>query len=202
MAHKLRPDRNKLLCAATALRKESGVQARFLLGPAGSGKTFRCLAEIRSALQQQSKGPPPYEGRPLVLLAPKQAPENLAPTIAIAWKDTAEAARAVTAAMPLLMKADKVLILAAEESGGSTASLESAKRLVQQMRWHGISAEAHHVSPAGRSVADAIAHIAQERKADLLVMGAYGHSRFRELVLGGVTRDVLRECRLPVLLFH
>jgi ATP-dependent helicase/nuclease subunit B len=63
----LQPDRNKLLSATAALREQSGVHVRFLLGPAGSGKTFRCLAEIRSALREDASGPP------LILLAPKQA---------------------------------------------------------------------------------------------------------------------------------
>ena len=67
MMQKMHPHSNKLLCATAALREKSGVQARFLLGPAGSGKTFRCLAEIRAALRENADGPP------LVLLAPKQA---------------------------------------------------------------------------------------------------------------------------------
>jgi len=57
---------NKFLCAVASLREKCGVQARFLLGPAGSGKTFRCLAEIRAALREGAEGPP------LILLAPKQ----------------------------------------------------------------------------------------------------------------------------------
>ena len=63
----MRPDPDKFLCAGGSLRETSGVQARFLLGPAGSGKTFRCLAEIRAALRENAGGPP------LILLAPKQA---------------------------------------------------------------------------------------------------------------------------------
>ena len=58
MTQKMHPGPNKLLCAAAALREKSGVQARFLLGPAGSGKTFRCLAEIRAALRN-ADGPLP-----------------------------------------------------------------------------------------------------------------------------------------------
>lgn len=77
MMQKMHPDPKKLLCAVMTLREKSGVQARFLLGPAGSGKTFRCLAEIRAALQQDAQGlsaaPEQREGRPLILLAPKQA---------------------------------------------------------------------------------------------------------------------------------
>ena len=67
MAVKIQPNSNKCLSALTTLRKKSGVQVRFLLGPAGSGKTFRCLAEVRAALRENAEGPP------LTLLAPKQA---------------------------------------------------------------------------------------------------------------------------------
>jgi ATP-dependent helicase/nuclease subunit B len=77
MMQKLHPSPHKLLCAVTALREKSGVQVRFLLGPAGSGKTFRCLAEIRAALLKRSRipraAPEPCEDGPLVLLTPKQA---------------------------------------------------------------------------------------------------------------------------------
>lgn len=73
----MRPDRNKLLCATAALGEKSGVPVRFLLGPAGSGKTFRCLAEIRAALEKRARGrsavPECPEDGTLVLLAPKQA---------------------------------------------------------------------------------------------------------------------------------
>ena len=67
MMQKMHSGSNKLLCPTVALREKSGVQARFLLGPAGSGKTFRCLAEIRAALRENADGPP------LILLVPKQA---------------------------------------------------------------------------------------------------------------------------------
>ncbi len=67
MTVKIQPNPTKCLCALVSLREKSGVQARFLLGPAGSGKTFRCLAEIRATLRENAGGPP------LILLAPKQA---------------------------------------------------------------------------------------------------------------------------------
>lgn len=83
-------------------------------------------------------------GRP-VLLAPHQTLENLAPTMAIAWKETAEAARAITAAMPLLAKADRIHILSVEDGLGSAATMESAERVARQLRWHGLNSEAHYV---------------------------------------------------------
>jgi nucleotide-binding universal stress UspA family protein len=140
-------------------------------------------------------------GKPVVV-APEKAPENLAPTIAIAWKETAEAARAVTAAMPLLERASKVLLIGADEGSGPDAVIESTGKMVETLAWHGIKAEAHCVNPSGRSVAGAILQCALGNKADLLVMGAYGHSRVREFILGGVTRDVLSQCSLPVFLYH
>jgi nucleotide-binding universal stress UspA family protein len=135
-------------------------------------------------------------GRPVVL-APKQALESLVSTIAVAWKNSPEAARALTAAMPLLAKADKILVFAVDEGRGRDATIGSAECIAQYLHWHGLSADAHYVVPDECSVVDAIAQAALNNRADLLVMGGYGHSRVRELVLGGVTRDVLNDCPLP-----
>jgi nucleotide-binding universal stress UspA family protein len=140
-------------------------------------------------------------GRP-ILVAPDKAPHNLTPSIAIAWKETAEAARAITAAMPLLGRASKVILIGADEGSGPDPVIVSTGRMVEALAWHGIKAEAHCVNPGGRGVAGALVQCALGNKADLLVMGAYGHSRVREFILGGVTREILRECALPVFLFH
>jgi nucleotide-binding universal stress UspA family protein len=80
--------------------------------------------------------------------------------------------------------------------------MESAERVAQQLRWHGLNIEAHYVIAGDHTVGDAIVKTARDNRADLIVSGAYGHSRLRELVLGGVTRDLLRESLLPVFLFH
>src|SRR6185503_17067135 len=86
-------------------------------------------------------------GRPL-LLAPSRAPETVGSTIAIAWKDSPEAARAVTTAMPFLSRAGRVLILTAnEETERSPSEIESAEKVVTQLRWNGIGAEARSVIP-------------------------------------------------------
>src|SRR5262249_4575999 len=94
-------------------------------------------------------------GRP-VLIAPREAPENLAPTIAFAWKETAEAARALTAAMPLLRKADKIVVLSAEEGKGRAATEASANRIGHSLRWHHLSIENDYVDARGKNVADAL----------------------------------------------
>jgi nucleotide-binding universal stress UspA family protein len=141
-------------------------------------------------------------GRPL-LLAPPRPPETLGSTIAIAWKDTPEAARALTAAMPLLSRASRIVVLSAnEDSDKAGITIESAEKIVTQLRWNGRSAEARYVVPGGRALPDAVLETAAALGADVLVMGGYGHSRVRELVFGGFTRQVLAASPLPVFLFH
>jgi nucleotide-binding universal stress UspA family protein len=141
-------------------------------------------------------------GRP-VLLAPKTPLSGVGSAIAIAWKETAEAARAVTASMPFLQRATRVVVLAAtEKSEEAGQSKDSADRLASQLRRSGIHADARSVSKTESPVTETLLKAAHDSGADLLVMGAYSHSRVRELVFGGFTRDVLKACDLPVLMLH
>ena len=141
-------------------------------------------------------------GRP-VLLVPEKALTDLGTTIAIAWKEKPEAARAVTAAMPLLRQAKKVVVLsAAETKADSEKSCRSAELLSAQLRHHGIVATIKSLPLSTGGGTKALLEAAKSADADLLVMGAYGHSRMRELVFGGFTREVLKECSLPVLMLH
>jgi nucleotide-binding universal stress UspA family protein len=140
-------------------------------------------------------------GRP-VLLAPERAPETLGTTIAIAWKDAPEAARALSASAGVLEKARKVVVLGAEEDGAKTDAAESARQIAALLHSNGLKAEAQYVASGGQPLPKAILSAAGACGADLLVMGAYGHSRARELVFGGFTRAVLVSSPLPVLLFH
>jgi nucleotide-binding universal stress UspA family protein len=141
-------------------------------------------------------------GRP-VLVPASSGNTAFGRTIAIAWKDSAEAARAVTAAMPMLAEANRVIVICADETGNAAAArLKAAERLAHQLRWHGIKGEGRIVVPGGRATAAAVIEEAATLCADMVVMGAYGHSRAREIVFGGVTRDVLKAAALPVLLCH
>jgi nucleotide-binding universal stress UspA family protein len=141
-------------------------------------------------------------GRP-VILAPEKASKSLTKTIAIAWKNTPEAARAITAAMPLLTKAERIEVLSAnEEDTRAMECVDCSDGVVQQLRWHGLNASSHFVIPAGRTVPHAILESAHGVKADLLVMGGYGNSRFREFIFGGFTKRILDGVDLPVLVFH
>lgn len=134
-----------------------------------------------------------------VLLAPEAPPAAIGRTVAVAWNGGLEAARAVTAAMPLLTKAETVHLLTAETP--NTRSVE-ADRLAGYLAWHGIAARVVRFDPAGEPVGGALMARASEAGADLVVMGGYGHSRVRELILGGVTRHVLGHAGLPVLMAH
>jgi nucleotide-binding universal stress UspA family protein len=141
-------------------------------------------------------------GRP-VILAPEKPRKEPVKTIAVAWKDSPEAARALTAAMPLLAKAERIEVLSAnEEDREAKSCLDCSESVVRQLRWHGLNAHGHFVIPAGRSVPNAILDTAHGFNADLLVMGGYGHSRMREFVFGGFTQRILNGADLPVFLFH
>ncbi len=137
-------------------------------------------------------------GRP-VLVAPAEARATLGRNVVVAWNDTAEAARAVAAAMPFLGNADKVTVLTADEDGQFSAS---AADLSAHLAWHGIAASTGAVNTGAVSVGEALLGEAGRLGADLLVMGGYGHSRVREVILGGVTNHILANAGLPVLMAH
>lgn len=138
-----------------------------------------------------------------VLLAPDGLTKGPFNRIAIAWKDTAEAARAVSAAMPLLEAARQIDVLSiCEADKHAPACVNTSDALVRYLRWHGLLAQTRLLVPEGRTAADAVLDETKHIGADLLVMGAYGHSRLREFVFGGFTERVLKGVELPVLLSH
>lgn len=141
-------------------------------------------------------------GRP-VLVVPYtgKLPERFA-TIAIAWKETPECARAVAGALPLLRKAGKVHVLAWE---GRQARPDDTGRLDLRhyLESHGVESAWHDGGPEpGGEVGDLLLSACADVSADLLVMGCYGHSRAREWMLGGASRTVLHTMTLPVLMAH
>jgi nucleotide-binding universal stress UspA family protein len=136
-------------------------------------------------------------GRP-VLLAPRASPRAIR-TIVIGWRDVSEAARAVSIAMPILEKAERIFVVSASQEDEPASNCDG---VVRQLVWHGLAAEAHPVVPGARDAAHAVLEIARAAHADLLVMGAYGHNRFSENILGGFTQGVLEDASLPVLMFH
>lgn len=137
-------------------------------------------------------------GRP-VLIAPAQAPASVGRKVAVCWNGTAESARAVALAMGVIGIADEVHVLSAD-SGKTKGGM--AEGLVEALGWHGVRAVAHGVRPDHEPVGAALLRAAGEAGCDLMVMGGYGHSRLREMILGGVTRHVLNHATLPVLMAH
>ena len=138
-------------------------------------------------------------GRP-VLFAPAAPPAALTRTVMVCWNETAPAARAVTAAMPLLRRADRVVIAAVNEDVPETDA--AVQHLVAQLAWSGVNAEATLLDPGGRPVAPVLQAFAHDSRADLVVMGGYSHSPLRELLFGGCTRAFLEQAELPVLMLH
>jgi Universal stress protein family len=147
-----------------------------------------------------------HSARPLLLVpekAPDSGPRPIGPkaigkVIALAWNGSAEAARSVAGALPLLHNAEEVHILTA---ASPRTDVERADGLARYCGWQGVSCERHAMYPTNQ-VGAALLAKARELRADLLVMGGYGRSRVSELVFGGVTRTVLGQYDLPILLAH
>jgi len=138
-------------------------------------------------------------GRP-VLIVPYVpiAPFRLE-TVLVAWDGSATAARALSDAMPFLAQAKRTEVITVAEPG--TEIDRSGERIVRHLARHGISAEFRSLPSTGEIASTMLSH-AFDTQADLLVMGGYGHSRFREFVLGGATRGILNAMTLPVLMSH
>ena len=119
--------------------------------------------------------------------------------VLVAWNGAREASRAMRDALPFLARAEQVTLIAAGLSPERLAVLERALSYLEQ---HGVAAQARNVPGAEIDAGDVLLNAVADEGADLLVMGAYGHSRLRELVLGGATRHVLRHMTAPVLMSH
>ncbi len=141
-------------------------------------------------------------GRP-VLLASGNPVAPIGDTVAIAWKNCPEAAHAVSAAAPLIEQARNVFVIAGWEAESDRHAVTvSGTAVASCLRWHGATVETRFVDASERSIADAVFEAALSLDAHLMIMGAYGHNRLREMVLGGFTESVLRNAPLPALLVH
>jgi nucleotide-binding universal stress UspA family protein len=139
-------------------------------------------------------------GRP-VLVVPAAADELKLERIVIGWKDTRETQRAAFDALPLLKKTAHVTVVEICAEKEIAAARTRVEDVVGWLKWHGIAAESH-ASPSTGDDASLLNAIAQEQGANMIVAGAYGHSRLREWVLGGVTRDLLLRGESFSLLSH
>jgi nucleotide-binding universal stress UspA family protein len=158
------------------------------------GRPGRSNGLTRSQLQTALSS----SGRPL-LIAPSAPPASIAGTAFVCWKESPEAARALSAALPLLARAQRIVVASvAEDPGETTLSLQAIARY---LAFHALTAEIR-LLPRSGPVADVLAAAADAHEADLIVLGAYGHSKAREVVLGGCTRSFIAHASVPVLMMR
>ena len=142
-------------------------------------------------------------GRP-VLFVPYAGPvPGRFGTVLVAWNGSREGTRAVTDALPLLQRADKVYVVSVnpkigEREHGEVPGADIALYLAR----HGVAAEVTQVKGADIDAGELLLSQAADLGADLIVTGAYGHARFREVILGGVTRTLLKHMTVPVFMSH
>lgn len=118
--------------------------------------------------------------------------------VLIAWNQSTEAMSAVRRALPLLRLAESVEIAVIDPGRSGVERAEPGQALAQMLTRHGVKAEISVIARTAPSISEEINRRATETGADLIVMGAYGHSRFREAILGGATRNMLQKSKLPV----
>ncbi len=137
------------------------------------------------------------------LVVPVTGLKTFGQKVAISWNGSGESARAVAAALSIIKRAQSVLIITVQKQETETSV---APDLAAYLSRHGIDAKVDMVyvgdSPAGAQVGEAVLRNCAHAGADLLIMGAYTHSRWRQLIFGGVTRYVLNEATIPVVMVH
>lgn len=140
-------------------------------------------------------------GRPALVVPYIGAHETIGRRPMIAWDGGREAARAVNDALPMLEKAETVRVIAVNPDSGDHGP-EPGADIALHLARHGLKVEIQHLEVHGMSIADSILSRMADQDIDLLVMGAYGHSRVREWVLGGTTRQIFAQMTVPVLMSH
>jgi len=190
-------DQSVLRCAPLEISKRLAQEARFrdiLMVPLREG----------DAAQQDIVGLLIFDsGRPILIFpdnSRREVPTSLT-NAAVAWDNSRPSARAVVDAIPILQQARRVRVFSVIDDKPITEARGGA-RLASYLMRHGLDAIAEDVRCNGQAIAGAFEKYISENKIDLLVMGAYGHSRLREFILGGATRSILSRPPTWVLLSH
>ncbi|MDO9296425.1 universal stress protein [Bradyrhizobium sp.] len=141
-------------------------------------------------------------GKPTLILpvSPSRRPFQVG-TVAVAWDFSRAAARAISDALPILELAKQVRIVTVDNEK-ALGTKRSGEELAKNLSRHGIDVVLDKVDAKGRPIGEVLVSYTSSQNADLLVMGAYGHSKWREFVLGGATRSLLSKPPLPILLSH
>ncbi|RBI71480.1 universal stress protein [Roseovarius sp. TE539] len=144
-----------------------------------------------------------FEGHAPALVLPVGGSVNPVPKrIMIGWNESVEALSSVRAALPLLQQADVVHVVVVDPPAHGPARSDPGGLLSQYLARHGVKVEIDVLSKTLPRVSDVLNRHGEDMEADMIVMGAYGHSRFREAIFGGATRYMLEEAALPVFMAH
>jgi nucleotide-binding universal stress UspA family protein len=141
-----------------------------------------------------------YSGRPVIVVPEAFKRHALPKRIMIAWRPGREATRAVHDALPLLKAADDVRLVVVDEQMSTAQEPQPGVDIARHLARHDIEVDVKHIPGTGGTAASLLLDEARYFGADLIVMGGYGHSRMREWILGGATRDILQSAEVPVLM--
>ncbi|ALG91244.1 MAG: universal stress protein [Confluentimicrobium sp.] len=162
--------------------------------PYGEGKGIEDEATVEAAL---------FDGRaPVLIIPPKTDADAMGQRVVVAWNESTEALAAVRAALPMLQAADVVNITVIDPPQHGPDRSDPGGLLSQMLGRHGVRAEIAVLAKTMPRISDVLNRHVQDIEADMVVMGAYGHSRFREAILGGATRSMLENAEVPVLMAH
>lgn len=183
---------------AGMLERAVAIEARwndlFVASSPRDGEQARWRAVIESVMFDGGRG--------LCLLPPKAELRSAIRTVLVAWVDSRQSARAVAEAMPLIAQASQVhVVTVSEEAHGRMGGAEALADITAHLTRCGAKVTANALQ-AKTTPCDALLGEARRISADLIVAGAYGHSRFREWILGGVTADLLTNSPVPLLMAH
>ena len=138
--------------------------------------------------------------RPILFVPYIGAGSSIGKRILVAFNGSREAVRAITDAMPFLQGAEQVEVICVSKSEAQDE--DSLANICKFLKHHNVQAKANHVVSKDISVADTLLSRASDHDIDLIVMGAYGHSRLREYIFGGATHNILNHMTVPVLMSH
>ena len=182
-----------------AIAPAVGLRARFadvvVAGiPYGEGRGPEAEAVVEAAL---------FEGQVPVMIVPDgYTTPTVASRVVVAWNQSAEAMNAIRKALPQLKAAETVDITIIDPPAHGPERSDPGGALSQMLARHGVHAEVSVLAKTLPRVSDVLNRHVRDSKADMVVMGAYGHSRFREAILGGATRSMLEKAEVPVLMAH
>jgi nucleotide-binding universal stress UspA family protein len=162
--------------------------------PYGKGRGSELEAVVEAAL---------FEGHAPVLVVPDDvAPQGQPKTVMVAWNESVESLTAIRQALTLLKAADVVRIVVIDPPTHGPERSDPGGLLSQMLARHGVRCEIDVLSKTMTRVSDVLNRHAKDTDSDMIVMGAYGHSRFREAILGGATRNMLEQAAVPVFMAH